>query len=174
MKRVFIIALILLTIVVACGVENSSNADNISIEKVTNSGKIFSIEDLKKIGFKQNHEYKVKDLPSAVSAYFGFMKNDLGEPEDYEIRFYPTHSDAVQNGTRYANNITGEDGCIKKECSLWTENLKQRIQMHDLGTLHPKYMNYIVYDNFILMCPGYTESEALIKCTIVIEKLNIK
>ena len=43
--------------------------------------------NLKKIGFKQNYEYKVEDLPGAVSAYFGFMKNDLGEPEDYEIRF---------------------------------------------------------------------------------------
>lgn len=174
MKRTLIISLILLNLVGACGVENSSSSDNTSIEKVTNSNKNFSIEDLKRIGFKQNHEYKVKDLPSAVSAYFGFIKNDLGNPEDYEIRFYSTHSDAVQNGIRYADNITGEDGCIKKECSLWTENLKQRIQMHDLGTLHPKYMNYIVYDNFILMCPGYTESEALIKCKIVIEKLNTK
>ena len=82
----------------------------VPIEKVTDSGKNFSIEDLKKIGFKQKYEYKVEDLPSAVSAYFGFIKNDLGEPEDYEIRFYANHSDAMQHGKEYVDNATGENG----------------------------------------------------------------
>ena len=52
---------------------------------------------------------------------------------------------------KYADNVTGETGCISKDCSLWTEGLKHRIQMHDLGTLHPKYMTYVVYNNFILL-----------------------
>ena len=144
----------------------------VPIEKVTDSGKNFAIEDLKKIGFKQNYEYKVEDLPSAVSAYFGFIKNDLGEPEDYEIRFYANHSDAMQHGKEYVDNATGENGCISKDCALWKEDLKHRIQMHDLGTLHPKYMDYVVHNNFILMCPGYTEPEALLKCKTVMKKLS--
>ena len=65
MKRVFIIALILLTIMVACGVENSSNADNISIEKVTNSGKIFSIEDLKKM-LEQHNGNSIRRYPKIL------------------------------------------------------------------------------------------------------------
>jgi|TARA_B100001971_G_C17701187_1_gene291756 ABC-type Fe3+-citrate transport system substrate-binding protein len=50
MKRTLIISLTLLTliVIVACGVENSSNSENTPIEKVTDSGKNFSIEDLKK------------------------------------------------------------------------------------------------------------------------------
>ena len=144
----------------------------VPIEKVTDSGKNFSIEDLKKIGFKQNYEYKVEDLPSAVSAYFGFIKNDLGEPEDYEIRFYANHFDAMQHEKEYVDNATGENGCISKDCALWKEDLKHRIQMHDLGTLHPKYMDYVVHNNFILMCPGYTEPEALLKCKTVMKKLS--
>ena len=170
MKRMLLMTLLIL--VVACGEETSSNSENTPIEKVTDSGKNFSIEDLKKIGFKQNHEYKVEDLPGAVSAYFGFIKNNLGEPEDYEIRFYTNHSDAVQQGKKYVDNATGENGCISKDCALWKEDLKHRIQMHDLGTLHPKYMDYVVHNNFILMCPGYTGSEALMKCTTILDKLN--
>ena len=142
------------------------------IEKITDSGIIFSIQEIKEMGFKKNHEYKVDDLPGAVSAYFGFIKNDLGEPEDYEIRFYNNHSDAIELGIKYTDNVTGENGCISKDCALWEEGLKHRIRMSDLGTLHPKYMSYIVYNNFILMCPGYDEGEALSKCTSIINKLT--
>ncbi len=142
------------------------------IEKITDSGIIFSIQEIKEMGFKKNHEYKVDDLPGSVSAYFGFIKNDLGDPEDYEIRFYNNHSDAIELGIKYTDNVTGENGCISKDCALWEEGLKHRIRMSDLGTLHPKYMSYIVYNNFILMCPGYDEGEALSKCTSIINKLT--
>ena len=142
------------------------------IEKITDSGIIFSIQEIKEMGFKKNHEYKVDDLPGAVSAYFGFIKNDLGDPEDYEIRFYNNHSDAIELGIKYTDNVTGENGCISKDCALWEEGLKHRIRMSDLGTLHPKYMSYIVYNNFILMCPGYDEGDALSKCTSIINKLT--
>ncbi len=142
------------------------------IEKITDSGIIFSIQEIKEMGFKKNHEYKVDDLPGAVSAYFGFIKNDLGDPEDYEIRFYNNHSDAIELGIKYTDNVTGENGCISKDCALWTEGLKHRIRMSDLGTLYPKYMSYLVYNNFILMCPGYDEGEALSKCTSIINKLT--
>ena len=78
----------------------------------------------------------------------------------------------MQQGKKYVDNATGENGCISKDCALWKEDLKHRIQMHDLGTLHPKYMDYVVHNNFILMCPGYTGSEALMKCTTILDKLN--
>jgi len=168
MKRILSL-IIVLFFILSCAIQEEVT---VPVEKVTDSGKNFSIEDLKKIGFKLNHEYKVEDLPSAVSAYFGFIKNNLGEPEDYEIRFYTNHSDAVQQGKKYVDNATGENGCISKDCALWKEDLKHRIQMHDLGTLHPKYMDYVVHNNFILMCPGYTGSEALMKCTTILDKLN--
>ena len=152
----------------------------IPIEKITDSDKNYSIGDFKQIGFKQSHEYPVDNLPGAVSAYYGFIKNLQGNPEDYEIRFYSTHIDATQQGSEYADNITGKEGCIKKECALWTEDLKHRQHLegglHDTwnGTPSAKYLNYVVYGNFILMCPGYNETDALNKCTIVIEKLNPK
>lgn len=165
--KIFFIPIILLLLSCSSGVELPE-----PIEKITDSGIIFSIQEIKEMGFKKNHEYKVDDLPGAVSAYFGFIKNDLGDPEDYEIRFYNNHSDAIELGIKYTDNVTGENGCISKDCALWEEGLKHRIRMSDLGTLHPKYMSYIVYNNFILMCPGYDEGEALSKCTSIINKLT--
>ena len=166
MKKIFIPTILLL---LSC---SSGEELPEPIEKITDSGIIFSIQEIKEMGFKKNHEYKVDDLPGAVSAYFGFIKNDLGDPEDYEIRFYNNHSDAIELGIKYTDNVTGENGCISKDCALWEEGLKHRIRMSDLGTLHPKYMSYIVYNNFILMWPGYDEGEALSKCTSIINKLT--
>ena len=166
MKKIFLPTILLL---LSC---SSGEELPEPIEKITDSGIIFSIQEIKEMGFKKNHEYKVDDLPGAVSAYFGFIKNDLGDPEDYEIRFYNNHSDAIELGIKYTDNVTGENGCISKDCALWEEGLKHRIRMSDLGTLHPKYMSYIVYNNFILMCPGYDEGEALSKCTSIINKLT--
>ena len=166
MKKIFIPTILLL---LSC---SSGEGLPEPIEKITDSGIIFSMQEIKEMGFKKNHEYKVDDLPGAVSAYFGFIKNDLGDPEDYEIRFYNNHSDAIKLGIKYTDNVTGENGCISKDCALWEEGLKHRIRMSDLGTLHPKYMNYLVYNNFILMCPGYDEGEALSKCTSIINKLT--
>ena len=166
MKKIFIPTILLL---LSC---SSGEELPEPIEKITDSGIIFSIQEIKEMGFKKNHEYKVDDLPGAVSAYFVFIKNDLGDPEDYEIRFYNNHFDAIELGIKYTDNVTGENGCISKDCALWEEGLKHRIRMSDLGTLHPKYMSYIVYNNFILMCPGYDEGEALSKCTSIINKLT--
>ena len=148
------------------------------IEKITDSKIKYEVTDFEKIGFKKSTKYSVENLPGATSAYFGFIKNLQGKPEDYEIRFYSTHLNAIKEGTKYADNVTGEDGCIKKECSLWTEDLKQRQHLegglHDTwnGTPSPKYLTYVIHGNLILMCPGYDESDALIKCTLVIEKIH--
>ena len=88
------------------------------------------------------------------------------------MRFYDNHDAALKFGKKYAENISGENGCISKECSLWQEGLKDRIQMHDLGTLHPKYMSYYIYNNLILFCLGYDENEARNNCNFVINKLE--
>ena len=132
-------------------------------------------------GFKKNKEYNTDDLPASNSAYFGFMKNNLGEPKDYEIRFYSTHMDAVQQGKKYADNIVGVDGCVSKDCALWKEDLKHRVMLAELGvaSFHagsgkviPKYYNYVIYGNMILLCPGYNDEDAMDRCLQVIHKLE--
>jgi len=178
LKKILLVSIVIITLT-SC----SSKVEFVPIEKITDSDNNYSIGDFKQIGFKQSREYPVDNLPGSVSAYYGFIKNLQGNPEDYEIRFYSTHIDAIQQGSEYADNIAGKEGCIKKECALWTEDLKHRQHLSEPRTWSggagngipiPKYLNYIVHGNFILMCPGYNEIDALNKCTIVIEKLNPK
>ena len=163
------IILIIFIFILSCSQEE---AQKVTIEKLSDRGNIFSISQFLDIGFKKNKEYKINDLPGSNSAYFGFIKNNLGEFEDYEIRFYSNHEDAIKLGKDYADNITGKNGCISKDCTLWEEGLKDRIRMSDLGTLLPKYMSYLIYDNFILFCPGYNEIEGQLNCNFVIENIN--
>jgi hypothetical protein len=171
--KIFILTILLL--VVSCATEEEVF---VPIEKITDTGKEFSMENFKQIGFKKSKEYNVEDLPGAKSAYYGFIKNALGNPEDYEVRFYDNHQDAVQLGVKYADNITGENACLKKDCSLWTENLNQRIHLEGgrnntwNTTPDTKYMNYVIHNNLILMCPGYNEEDALVNCTHMINKIN--
>ena len=154
----------------------SSEPEFIPLEKITEVDKKFTIEDFKEIKFKQGTQYDTRDLPGAISAYYGFIKNDQGEPNDYEIRFYDSHKSAVEYGEKYAENISGEDGCIKKQCSFFLENLKHRQKISEPSNVAggagngipiPKYQAYIIYGNFILFCPGYNEDEALKSCTTI-------
>tara|TARA_Y100001960_G_scaffold124781_1_gene133032 strand:- start:1116 stop:1646 length:531 start_codon:yes stop_codon:yes gene_type:complete len=159
----------------------SSEPEFIPIEKITQVDKKFTIEDFKEIKFKQSIEYNVESLPNVISAYYGFIKNDQGEPNDYEIRFYNSHESAIENGKRYAENIIGENGCIKKECSFFLENLKHRQKISEPSNVAggagngipiPKYQVYIIHGNFILFCPGYNEYEALKTCTLTVKSLE--
>ena len=121
----FLIAIIFV-LILSC----SSNEEVfVPMDKISDQGKILSIDDLKSTGFKKSNEYNVEELPGASSAFYGFMKNELGDPEDYELRFYSNHNDAVNLGTKYADNIVGENACISKDCSLWLENLNQRTHL---------------------------------------------
>ena len=152
----------------------------VPMDKISDKGKKYSIEDFKLIGFKKSIEYNVEELPGAISAYFGFIKNELGDFQDYEIRFYSNHDEAIKLGTKYADNIVGENACVKKDCSLWLEDLNQRLQIDGgpaimesmAGTRNAKYKNYVIYNNLILFCPGNDEDDSIKNCSIVIDKLE--
>ena len=179
------ILLIWVSIIAVLGCSSGETNEEISsIEKITDSDRIFSIEDFKQLSFKKSKEYKVDELPGATSAFYGFIKNKLDPDDDkidYEIRFYSTHMDAVQQGEKYADNIVGVDGCVSKDCALWKEDLKHRVMLAELGvaSFHagsgkviPKYYNYVIYGNMILLCPGYNDEDAMDRCSQVIHKLE--
>ena len=81
--------------------------------------------------------------------------------------------DAVQIGTEYVENATGENGCITKDCALWTPDLKHRQFLAErLGNTHagngqpkPKYLTYVIYGNMIMMCPGYNDEDSKLRCS---------
>ena len=148
-----ILTIIILIFILGC---SSSEEVFVPMEKISDQGKILSIGDFKSTGFKKSNEYNVEELTGATSAFYGFMKNELGDPEDYELRFYSNHNDAVNLGTKFAENIVGENACISKDCSMWLENLNQRTHLEGgrnntwNGTKAAKYNNYVIYNNLIL------------------------
>ena len=171
--------LILLFLIIGFGCFSNEEVF-VPMDKILDQGENYSIEDFKLIGFKKSIEYNVDELPAANSAFYGFVKNELGDSEDYEIRFYNNHYDAVELGTKYADNIVGEDACVKKDCSLWLEDLNQRQQIDGgpaimesmAGTRNAKYKNYVIFNNLILFCPGNNEDDSIKNCSIVIDKLE--
>ncbi|MAS50621.1 MAG: hypothetical protein CL712_01635 [Chloroflexi bacterium] len=162
MKSMFFLLIFTTTLIIACG--SSDNSE--SLEVITPSEQIFSLEDFTSVGYKKNRTYDVSELPGANGAWFGFWKNN-GESNDFEIRIYSSHEDAVSMGEELAAEVSGNDGLIGKDEATWQEGSKDRRQVGggvDKGSLglqatgiFPKYGNYAIYGNVILLCEGQEE-----------------
>ena len=99
-------------IVSSCGDDNSAAS---AIPRISDPGKTFTIEDLQAIGFKKSKTYDVEGLIGADSAYYGFWAIDTYDRKDYEVRFFPSHSDAVELGTAQADERSGEDAILGED-----------------------------------------------------------
>ena len=122
-KFTFSICFLLLFIQLGCGLLDS---DDPKIERVNAVENFFTLEDFTSSGFKKLKKYKVKDLPGATAAFYGFYKFE--DPIDYELRFYNTHEDALELGLKIAEERVGskpEDVKIRKDDATWKEGLKE-------------------------------------------------
>lgn len=177
MKKIFYFVFIVV-LLISCG-ESESNQKQLEI--ITATEKIYSFEDLTNMGFKKNREYDVEELTGASEAYFGFWGIKRSESKDYEIRFYSSHSDAVNLGENLAIEVSGNDAIIAKDETTWKEGNKDRRQVGggvDKGSLglqatgiFPKYGNYIIYGNMVILCEGQ-EGIALETCWDLINALE--
>ena len=83
----------------ACG--GSSNSEsNSSIQRVHDGDRTYTIEDIEAIkpsGVKIVKKYDVDELPGATDP-----RNVIYNKLDYEVRFYTTHADAIEQGTLYS------------------------------------------------------------------------
>ncbi|MEC7880547.1 MAG: DUF6810 family protein [Chloroflexota bacterium] len=183
MKKI-LLPIALLLIVYGC---RSEPYDEL-VDHITDIPDIYSIEDFKKSGLKIGEKYDNKDLPNSLSIYWGFWKDDdadegsarfqslggsVGGMRDFEIRFYPSHSDAVNYGSKYAKNATGPDAVLTKKESLWAEGIKnRRTSGGPDGSPLPKYGGYVIYGNFILLCEGISFDQSLQTCSNLIRNLD--
>jgi len=176
MKKYFLISI--LVFLIACSGLGKSQS---SLAIVTPSDRIYTFEDLKSVGFKKNREYDVSELTGAKEAWFGFWGIKKSESKDYEARFYSSHEDAINLGENLAKEASGNDAIIAKDDATWKEGSKDRRQVGggvDKGSLglqatgiFPKYGNYIIYGNMILLCEGQEEI-ALQTCWNLINALE--
>ena len=170
----FMLAIILLS----CSQENELNEDT-EIKKILNSDSTFTIEDFKKIGFKINKEYDVTDLDESTGAWFGFWKNNLDKPIDYELRFYPSQQTAIDIGVSLTEEVIGENAVLKKSISSWKEGIQDRRSRNnssmsgsEANSVRAKYLDYFINGNVIILCSGLDLYYATQNCSELSSKIE--
>jgi hypothetical protein len=140
------------------------------IARLEDTERKYAVSDLVAVGFKQSKTYDVKELAEASSAHYGFYGVDPYKRLDYEARFYFSHSAAKNAGVEFANHATGAGASLYEDDQTWTEGLAERRRCDSNGGHHvgrcgfPKYFDYVVAGNMVLMCQGKETLESLSAC----------
>ena len=170
----FMLAIILLS----CSQENELNEDT-EIKKILNSDSTFTIEDFKKIDFKINKEYDITELDESTGAWFGFWKNNLDKPIDYELRFYPSQQTAIDIGVSLTEEVIGENAVLKKSTSSWKEGIQDRRSRNnssmsgsEANSVRAKYLDYFINGNVIILCSGLDLTYATQNCSDLSSELT--
>ncbi len=188
----FVVILVSLA-AVACGSENGgegapagsageSDTAGPLIPKILDPGQVFTFDDLLAAGFKKGREYDVEGLEAATAAYYGFYGLDPYSRQEYEVRFYESHADAVEFGVPMADEVTGEGAMLRDDNVTWNEGLKDRRQCLGLGTgshhIHScntaKHADYVVRANFVLMCQGLAIDVSQKHCKVLLDAMGLK
>lgn len=148
---------------VACGGDSdgvSSSSDG-PIAKIDTTERIYTADDvINATNFKHNDDYDVEGLDGAIAAIYGFYGVDPYNRSEYEARFYPDHATAMIQGVDFANEATGAEAVLLKDIQRWDEGISDRRQCAGNGGHHsgkcdnPKYFDYVVVGNMVLMCQG--------------------
>lgn len=163
---------------VACG---GSGDDANEFVPVQDTGAVVSAETVIATGFKESKSYSVDDLPGASSAIFGFWREPGKDPLDFEVRFYASHADAVQMGTTLAEEGTGDDAILDAESATFKEGVQDRRTIIGSGTgggarsgIGPKYADFVIYNNLVILCPGGQIEQSLERCAALINTMEDK
>ncbi len=173
-------ALLAVSISIACGSDDGGDAaDGAPAQdavdpRIRSADGTYSIDDLKTAGVKANKDYDVEALPGADAAW-RVIYNRL----DYEVRFYPDHQTLLDEGIPYAEHVTGDDAVVIGDDVIWEEGAKDRRRCsRDADTPHsgcaysPRYWDYIVVGNMILMCEGLESKQSIENCDNLLKELE--
>lgn len=168
-KPLFLLVLIVVAAAISgCGSSSGGSAKGITFEKVSDTGRILSIEDVQAFGWKRGRKYDVSGLTGADAAYLGFWAQPGRESLNFEIRVYPTHQAAVELGTPFAGEGAGENAVLRAEDAKWPEGVRDRrviVGGGSRGSQNPRYGDYVILDNLIILCEGRTPEHAIERCT---------
>jgi hypothetical protein len=160
----------------SCG---AGQAEPPPFAQVRDSGKVFNPEQLYASGFKKSKSYSVDNLPKATDAIFGFWKIGSGDTLDFEVRFYESAADARQFGTDAAKEGTGDDAVLNEADASFKNGVKDRRTIIGSGEggggrsgISPKYADYVIYNNVIILCPGGQAEQSHERCTELINALE--
>ena len=154
-----------------------------AFEQVIDNGKIYSSKDFFDAGFNEYKEYNVSKLTGATEAWYGYWGPDEDSDVYYELRFYPDHSTAISEGVAFAEDATGEDAHLNRKDSMWRVGLPDR-KLTLTKTLYggerpstqagfnPKYHDYVVYNNVIMLCEGVDSKKSIKTCWDLIDLVS--
>ena len=185
-KRLYLITLAVVAVGViaaACGTDDGPGAAGDGNQSIINIPQTLVLDDLIAFGFKKSKTYDLEGLTGADAAYFGFWGVDPYDRKDYEVRFYPTHEDAVNIGTELADERL-VPAMLKTDTSSWPEGLKDaRLCGGDEASgpashgiqacTQAKYKSYFIYGNMILFCSGGNAGQADERCRELIEQFTV-
>lgn len=157
--------------VVACGSSSGNGADDQAFQQVTDHATTFDQSHLDTIGFRVSREYDLEGLEGATAALYGFWRIPDGDPVDFEIRIYPSHSDAVSLGTALVDEGSGADDVLDADDAHYDEGIRDRRMIIGQGTggggrsgTGPRYGDYAIYGNIVMLCQGAAVEQALDRC----------
>ncbi len=81
----------------------SSNTDETNTSIILNTDETYSIEDFEAVGYKKVTQFDLESLPGATDAWIGFFNQ-----RDIEIRVYPSHQMALEEGMEPAEFAIGK------------------------------------------------------------------
>ena len=173
MKKIYKLILFkafLITLIISCSSNPEINENY--VDKFTNSNEILDIDLFISKGFKEVKNYDVSELDGALSAHFGWLKDDMNNPRDYELRFYKNHSSAL-NSIKIIEEVIGEDAILASRDVSWKEgNSDRRVNRRGAGSgpgsAKAKYLYYLIFENVVILCEGLDENESIKLCNSII------
>ena len=178
MKKIYKLIL-LKALLMALFISCSSNQETTQgyIDKFTNSNEILNINLFISKGFKEVKNYNISKLDGAISAHYGWLKDSLGNPRDYELRFYENHSSALDS-INIIEEVIGKDAILASRDVSWKEgNSDRRVNRRGAGSgpgsAKAKYLYYLIYENVVILCEGLDENESIELCNSIINKINL-
>ena len=136
------------------------------------SDRMFAIADFENAGLKHSKDYKAEGLPDATGISLFFWKVD-GSAVQFEVRFYPSHDEAVGSGLSYAIEGAGPEAIIDPDFARYAEGLRdRRTIVHTRASPTPRYGDFVVYGNMIALCEGRDSEQGAKRCARLVEALD--
>ena len=167
-----LVATVVAIALVACG-----SSPVASYERERNPELDLSIDDVRTVGFKTTREYDVAGLTGATDAWFGFRRASGLDPTEYEIRTYPSHSHAIEDGAFFAQDVIGPDGNIFAKDAAWkigtADRWLYRVVRNSINAIRaPKYHDYMIIGNLVVLCQGLNEATSQEACNWMATQLE--
>ena len=185
-KTLTLLAALLTILGAACGGDGGGSQSGTAVpgetlQHIVASGKILTIADAEAAGVKKSKQYDVTGLTAATDAWLAFFGPDASTRKEFELRFYPSHESAVKNGEPLAKEGSGEGMKAAKDTQTWREGAKNRWRAGGVTDVSspgsrqapgPKFGDYAIYGNLVLLCEGADYSQSLEHCSGLIEALG--